>query len=113
MKRILLNTSGKTAEIIRDHEDDMQVIMRCPNCGQETPYGKTRMISGYVGCDNTYKDGVCYWDDLMPRVLEGHQAPEGSELRRKYENGLLYDRNTCEDEGHCMARHVIEGSRDE
>lgn len=57
-------------EIIEDHEDLMEVIVRCPNCGQPTPYGTTRMISGYIGCDNPYKGGICYWDDLLPRTMK-------------------------------------------
>lgn len=90
--QIILNTSGETAEIIIDHEDEMDVIIRCPNCGQATKYGETRMISGYTGCDQPYKDGGCYWNDLMPRVVmaQQNQDPE-------YGTSLMYSVNRDDD----------------
>lgn len=66
---IIASLTQPPLEILEDHEDEMEVIVKCPNCGQPTPYGLTRMISGYIGCDNTYKGGRCYFDDLMPRIL--------------------------------------------
>jgi ssDNA-binding Zn-finger/Zn-ribbon topoisomerase 1 len=68
---------GPLMEILEDNEDDLEVVVRCLNCGQPTKYGNTRMISGFVGCDNKIKvDGKemrCYYDDLMPRVLYAHE----------------------------------------
>lgn len=51
--------------------DEMDVIVRCNNCGQPTRFGETRMISGFVGCDNEIEGvGLCYFNDLMPRVVD-------------------------------------------
>jgi len=82
--KILLNVHGEAAEIVVDNEDEMKAIIRCPNCGNLTEYGKTRMISGYTGCD------ACYFTDLQPRVLKAKQAPEGSLERQAYIDGKLY-----------------------
>lgn len=65
---------GNQMEILEDNEDMMEMIVRCNNCGQPTKYGKTRMISGFVGCDNKIilngKETECYFGDLMPRVMD-------------------------------------------
>ena len=62
---------GKPLEVITDNDDDMLVIVKCPNCGQPTEYGYTRMISGFIGCDNLLDDGrECYFGDLQPRVMD-------------------------------------------
>lgn len=54
--------------------DELDLIVRCNNCGQPTEYGKTRMCSGYVGCDNKIKvhgkEVECYFGDLMPRIMD-------------------------------------------
>ena len=54
--------------------DACDLIVRCNNCGQPIEYGKTRMCSGFVGCDNKMqingKEVDCYFGDLMPRVME-------------------------------------------
>ncbi len=67
---------GNQMELIEDNEDDLKRIVRCNNCGQPTEYGKTRMISGFVGCDNKIevdgKEVECYFGDLMPRVMKYH-----------------------------------------
>lgn len=90
--KMLLNTSGERSNILINHDDMMKVVITCPNCGQPTPYGKTRMISGYTGCDNIYKEGQCYYDDLMPRVMNAHNS-EDKHLRKQYTDGDLYNKN--------------------
>lgn len=72
-------------EVIEDQDDLMEVIVRCPNCGQPTPFGLTRMISGYIGCDNDFKGGSCYFDDLMPRVMQAKRTGDP-----KYKFGPMY-----------------------
>lgn len=61
-------------EVLESNIDEMKMIVRCNNCGQPTEYGKTRMISGFVGCDNKMivngKEVECYFGDLMPRVID-------------------------------------------
>ena len=61
-------------EVLEPNVDEMKMIVRCNNCGQPTEYGKTRMISGFVGCDNKIivngKEVECYFEDLMPRVID-------------------------------------------
>ena len=64
---------GNRMEVIKESPDEMETIVRCNNCGNETKYGNTRMCSSFVGCDNPITiDGViygsCYFDDLAPRV---------------------------------------------
>lgn len=65
---------GNHMEILEFADDMMDYIVRCNNCGQPTKYGKTRMCSGYVGCDNLIEINgklvQCYFDDLMPRVMD-------------------------------------------
>lgn len=65
---------GNYMEVLESNVDEMKMIVRCNNCGQPTEYGKTRMISGFVGCDNKIKvsgkEVECYFGDLMPRVMD-------------------------------------------
>jgi len=65
---------GNQMEVLEYNDDRMKMIVRCNNCGQATEYGKTRMISGFVGCDNKIivngKEVECYFEDLMPRVMD-------------------------------------------
>ena len=65
---------GNQMEVLEYNDDEMEMIVRCNNCGLPIKYGKTRMISGFVGCDNKIKiDGKeveCYFGDLMPRVMD-------------------------------------------
>lgn len=74
-------------------KDEMDIIVHCNNCGQPTEYGKTRMISGFVGCDNKIiidgKEIECYFDDLMPRVLK-YKDGYGTELYEIYRSGKVY-----------------------
>lgn len=112
---ILLNTSGETAEILVDHEDDMQVIIRCPNCGQPTMYGYTRMISGYVGCDNAYKNADCFFGDLAPRVVEAKKKGDPDygtlqmySVKREGKEEFAFLMDLCED-----IKDALEGRRQE
>lgn len=65
---------GNHLEILEYNDDEMEMIVRCNNCGQPTKYGETRMCSGFIGCDNKIsindKEVECYFDDLMPRIME-------------------------------------------
>ena len=58
----------------RETKDECDLIVRCNNCGKPTKYGETRMISGFVGCDNIItvngKEVECYFGDLQPRVID-------------------------------------------
>lgn len=79
-------------KILEDNDDEMKIVLECPNCGQATQCGRMRMISGYVGCDNVLSDGKtkCYFSDLMPRVIEYKEQPEGTKKRQAYINGEVY-----------------------
>lgn len=79
MKKIkLINPNilneGNHMMVLEENEDEMETIVLCNNCGMATKYGQTRMISGFVGCDNKIivrgKVVECYFGDLMPRVLD-------------------------------------------
>lgn len=67
---------GNQMEILEQNNDVMEMVVRCNNCGKPTKYGFTRMISGFVGCDNKIevngKEVDCYFEDLMPRVMKYH-----------------------------------------
>ena len=66
--------------------DECDLIVRCNNCGQPTKYGDTRMVSGFVGCDNKIEGiGECYFDDLQPRVLDWKENHHD-----KYLEGKVY-----------------------
>lgn len=74
-------------------KDEMDVIVRCNNCGQPTEYGKTRMCSGFVGCDNKIiidgKEVECYFGDLAPRVRKCHDSDDPT-LYELYRQGKMY-----------------------
>ena len=84
---------GNYMEIIQENEDEMKTLVRCNNCGQITEYGKTRMISGFVGCDNKIKingkEVECYFGDLQPRVIK-YKDNYGTELYELYRSGKVY-----------------------
>lgn len=73
--------------------DELDIIVRCNNCGQATEYGKTRMCSGFVGCDNKIiidnKEVECYFEDLMPRVMK-YRTSADKTLYELYRNGKVY-----------------------
>ena len=84
---------GNQMEILEYNDDDMEIVVRCNNCGKPTKYGETRMISGFVGCDNKMiidgKEVECYFGDLMPRVRKYHDAADKT-LYALYCSGKLY-----------------------
>jgi len=84
---------GNQMEILEENEDKMKMVVRCNNCGQPTEYGKTRMCSGFVGCDNKIningKEVECYFEDLMPRVREYHDSTDKQKYDL-YRRGKLY-----------------------
>lgn len=84
---------GNQMELLEDNEDEMKRIVRCNNCGQPTEYGLTRMISGFVGCDNKIKvngkEVECYFGDLQPRVMKYHNSNKYEEYNL-YRTGKVY-----------------------
>lgn len=84
---------GNQMEILQLEADEMEMIVRCNNCGKPTKYGMTRMCSGFVGCDNKIKvDGKeveCYFDDLMPRVIKCKESSDKT-LYELYRSGKVY-----------------------
>jgi len=97
MSKIYINPNildeGNQMELIEDNEDELKRIVRCNNCGKPTEYGETRMICGFVGCDNKInvngKEIECYFDDLMPRVKEYHDSTD-IDKQMQYRTGKLY-----------------------
>ena len=84
---------GNQMELLEDNEDELKRIVRCNNCGKPTEYRKTRMCSGFVGCDNKIeidgKEVECYFDDLMPRVMKYHDSSNPDEYNL-YRTGKVY-----------------------
>ena len=84
---------GNQMLVIEENEDLMETIVLCNNCGQPTKYGETRMISGFVGCDNKIivdgKEVECYFGDLMPRVRKCHDS-NAPTLYNLYLQGKMY-----------------------
>ena len=84
---------GNQMLVLQDNDDEMEVIVRCNNCGQPTKYGETRMCSGFVGCDNKIivdgKEVECYFGDLMPRVRKCHDSNDPT-LYNLYSQGKMY-----------------------
>lgn len=97
MKKMYINPNvldeGNEIEILEYNENEMEMIIRCNNCGKPTKYGETRMCSGFVGCDNKIningKEVECYFDDLMPRVRKYHDSKNRDEYEL-YKTGKVY-----------------------
>lgn len=88
---------GNQMEVVEYNEDMMEMIVRCNNCGKPTKYGETRMINGFVGCDNKInirgKEIECYFEDLMPRVIEAKKQFQRTRFKDKnniYHTGKVY-----------------------
>ena len=83
---------GNQMEVLHEEIDSMKTIVRCNNCGKPTVYGNTRMISGYVGCDNKIKVNnkvlTCY-EDLSNRVMSYHNSNDPF-IYKLYVSGLVY-----------------------
>ena len=54
MKKVLISLSQPPVLVVKDADDPMDVLIKCPYCGTLTKVGDTRMISGFVGCDHCY-----------------------------------------------------------
>lgn len=85
---------GNQMEVLECSGNDMlDYIVRCNNCGKPTKYGETRMINGFVGCDNKMvidgQEVECYFEDLMPRVRKCHDTADKT-LYELYRSGKLY-----------------------
>ena len=85
------------ATIYKKTHDELDLIVRCNNCGQPTRYGETRMINGFVGCDNKImidgKEVECYFDDLMPRIIKSKEKYYEENMKDKnnlYHTGKVY-----------------------
>ncbi|WP_288229289.1 hypothetical protein [uncultured Faecalicoccus sp.] len=64
-KYIVISLKQPPIPIIKDDPDEMEVIIKCPYCGQETKVGLTYMISGFVGCKNCYFEEGGLFDTTM------------------------------------------------
>ena len=53
-KLVFLSLTQPPIPIIKDAENEMDVVIECPYCGHRTKVGDTLMISGFVGCDHCY-----------------------------------------------------------
>lgn len=102
----------------RETEDECDLIVRCNNCGKPTKYGDTRMISGFVGCDNIItvngKEVECYFEDLMPRVMKYKQEYQESKYQDKnnlYHTGKVYRWRDNADGGIENEKYIIEGEK--
>ena len=85
-KYIKASIFGKPLEIIEDKENEMECIVKCPNCGKSVVYGtEMRMISGFSGCDNKLNNGKICFHDLAERVLDAKKNNYD-----KYCNGNFY-----------------------
>ena len=84
---------GNLMKILEEADDLLDTIVRCNNCGKPVKYGETRMISGFVGCDNKIKvngkEKECYFEDLMPRVMKCHSSDD-PKLYNLYLQGKMY-----------------------
>ncbi len=83
---------GNQMEILEDNDYDLDIVVRCNNCGKPTKYGDIRMISGFVGCDNIINvDGkeIECMEDLMNRVIY-YKSNYGTPLYEKYRSGKVY-----------------------
>ena len=86
MKYFRVSLSSPPLEVIEENVDEMEMVLRCPNCGKPAKYGDMIMCSGYVGCGNEIKGvGRCYWKDLMPRVRDCQENDY-----ERYKTGLMY-----------------------
>lgn len=95
---------GNQMEVLELADDNLDYIVRCNNCGKPTRYGDTRMIHGFVGCDNKItvdgKEVECYFEDLLPRVQKFKEDPM---LHDYYVKGKVYrwrdlDGGKCEED---------------
>jgi len=86
-KSIKWSATKPAVKVVEENADELETVVTCPNCGQPTPLGATRMTSGWIGCDNLLEDGVteCYYGDLRPRVLRLKETGD-----ERYVRGPVY-----------------------
>lgn len=89
-KYIVILLTQPPIPIIKDDPDEMEVIIKCPYCGQETKVGLTYMISGFVGCENCYFEEGGLFDTTQyfqkfsyPSYTDGNFYKEGYLANKK------------------------------
>lgn len=89
-KYIVISLKQPPIPIIKDDPDEMEVIIKCPYCGQETKVGLTYMISGFVGCENCYFEEGGLFDTTQyfqkfsyPSYTDGNFYKEGYLANKK------------------------------
>lgn len=93
MKKILISLSQPPVEIVKDADDPMDVLIKCPYCGTLTTVGNTLMISGFVGCDHCYfVPGGLLETTLFVREHEYETYREG----RFYKDGFFTNKRKAE-----------------
>lgn len=96
MKKILISLSQPPVEIVKDADDPMDVLIKCPYCGTLTTVGNTLMISGFVGCDHYYfVPGGLLETTLFVREHDYENYREG----RFYKYGFETNRKLMKGEG--------------
>lgn len=93
MKKVLISLSQPPVEIVKDADDPMDVLIKCPYCGTLTKVGNTIMISGFVGCDHCYfAPGGLLETTLFVREHEYENYREG----RFYKDGFFTNKRKAE-----------------
>lgn len=82
---------GKRLKVVKySEEDEMQSIVICPYCGNETKYGDTMMISGIVNCPICHDQCVAQVmndrENFYDRYKEHDYQPHGCEIKGGDEN---------------------------
>lgn len=96
MKKVLISLSQPPVEIVKDADDPMDVLIKCPYCGTLTTVGNTLMIIGFVGCDHCYfVPGGLLETTLFVREHEYENYREG----RFYKYGFETNRKLMKGEG--------------
>ena len=89
-KLVFLSLTQPPIPIIKDAENEMDVVIECPYCGHRTKVGDTLMISGFVGCDH------CYFvsGGLQETVMYVKKNDKSNYIGGKfYDEGFEHNRN--------------------
>ena len=89
-KLVFLSLTQPPIPIIKDAENEMDVVIECPYCGHITKVGDTFMISGFVGCDH------CYFapGGLQETVMYVKKNDKSNYISGKfYDEGFEHNRN--------------------
>jgi hypothetical protein len=93
MKKVLISLSQPPVLVVKDADDPMDVLIKCPYCGTLTKVGNTIMISGFVGCDYCYfVPGGLLETTLFVREHEYENYREG----KFYKDGFLINKRKAE-----------------